>query len=214
MGAMAEASTHPDVNAFRDYLRHQFITLIARHPVEQAMLVKVLCEEYQRAAVQAKNGRVGEAASAMSALAEIAGATADPELCQALNTVALPARALVAWLSGDRQEARRLLDRSLEDCAALAARGHSYLTGRQLHLALNIARLQAEDDALAAAELTSRVADVAMGDATRWPFAGTDGLRLPLSELDRAATDGQVAKLRARLSGDVPSTIRAGQPPS
>jgi hypothetical protein len=215
---MVQASTHPDVNAFRDYLRHQFIVLIDRHAVEQAMLVKVLCEEYQRAAMQARDGSVGEAASAMSELAEIDGTPADPELRQALNTVALPAQALVAWLTGDRVEARRLLHRSLDDCAALAARGHTYLTGRQLHLALNIARLEAEDDADAAAQLTSRVADVAAGDATRWPFAGADDLRIPLSSIDRAAIDGQVARLRVRLSGDASgaaqSAIRAVERPS
>jgi hypothetical protein len=210
MAEGVRASRHPDVYAFRDYLRHQFTVLVARYPLEQAMLVRVLCEEYQRAATLAKEGSLEASASAMSELRELEALPTDGELRQALDTVALPAEALVAWLSGDGRGARVLLRRSLDSCHELSSRGHDYLTARQLHLALNIARLDTERAPQVAADLVRRVGAVAEGNADLWPFSGGRRLQVPLSGFDYAAIAAQIDGLRARLSGARRRVARSG----
>jgi hypothetical protein len=202
-------SQHPDVHAFRDYLRRQFAVLVARHPLDQAMLVRVLGEEYQRAAGLAKDGNLEAATAAMAMLGALEQLPTDGEPRQALDTVALPAEALVAWRSGDAQGARVLLHRSLDRCGELSPRGHDYLTARQLHLALNIARLDAERDPSAAAGLLARVVAVAEGDADAWPFSGARRLRVPLSGIDHAAITAQIHGLRARMSRAEPRAARS-----
>jgi hypothetical protein len=196
-----QVAAHPDVNAFQEFLRAQFVVLVGRYDIEAAVLVRVLCEEYQRAATTARSGDLAKAASVMAALEHEVQPPAQAELRSSVATVALPARAMVVWLSGDLPAAQRLLEDALEQCAVLAASGHDYLTGRRLHLALNVARLHVGRVAPAAArEEVGDLEVVAHGDRSRWPFAGSATLRLPLRGIDRAAIDGQIARLHARLA--------------
>ena len=196
---------HPDVNAFQDLLRAQFVVLGGRYGTERAVLVRVLCEEYQHAAATARSGDLEKAASVMAALEHEVQHPAEAELRRAVATVALPAQAMVAWLSGDAEAAQRQLEEALEECARLAASGHDYLTARRLHLALNLVRLDVGRIAPAVAlEEVARLEATAHGDRSRWPFAEPATLRLPLRGVDRAAIDGQVARLRARLADDGP----------
>ena len=200
--------THPDVNAFRDYLRSQFSTLIGRHPVEHAVLVKVLCEEHQRAAGLAKRGRSQDAAAAIAELESRITLPDDSELREAVRTVSLPATALVEWVNGNDDAALAMLHLALDDCASLARRDHGYLTGRQLHLALNVARLLVVQDPAASQSLLDRTELVADGDVSAWPFGGADRLVVPLRHFDDIAVRTQLAGVRARLARTPPLGTR------
>ncbi|MFI5536330.1 tetratricopeptide repeat protein [Nocardia sp. NPDC051900] len=93
----------------------------------------------------------------------------DRELTAVVRVEALPVLALLRFHDGDHDTAERRLRAALDTCHRLASEyGHRYLTGKQLHFAVNIARCTtARGDLDGAAALLERVAAIAKGTRAR-----------------------------------------------
>jgi len=195
------AQTAPtETHLLRELVRRQLTVLFSRHSPEDVILVRVLIEYCQHAAMIAKAGEVERARAELTALSR--QIPAEEELGRAVDVAALPALALVNWREGDHDAARGQLVDALDACAELASRwGHDYLTGKQLHLAINIVRVSiTQRDWGGAGTLLAALRAVAAGDRDRWPFAGRESLEVPLSGMESLVIDAQLARTADRLA--------------
>lgn len=185
----------------RHMARDQFSLLIRRHRPEDVILARVLTEHYQQVAMAVKGGELGAAAADFAELGGIA-LPDEQELRLVVAVAALPVGALIEFRSGRLPDAARALEQALAASVELAeAYGHYYLTPKQLHLAVNLARVTTADgDREGAAHLLERISAVANGDRTRWPFAGAGSLRLPLSPEAWTAVSAQLHRETGRLT--------------
>jgi hypothetical protein len=183
-------------------LRRQLTLLFSRHRAEDVILVRVLCEYYHHAALTAKSGDADGARRQLGALADGMPAPGHIELHSVVEVAARPVWALVSWLTGSHDRARQQLLDALDACAELSGTwGHDYLTGRQLHLGVNMARVAiTAGDFTEARSLLADLPAVVGGDPSRWPFAGASSLRVPLSGLERLAMTGQLDRAAQRLA--------------
>jgi hypothetical protein len=180
--------------------RRQLELLTARHSMEDVILARVLVEYYQHVAVEAKTGELDRASRDFAVLREQIPSPPHEELRWVVDVGALPVRALIRWKRDDLAAAREDLVAALDACSLLAVRyAHDYLTGRQFHLAVNLARLAvAEGEHGAARRLLSRLQATARGDRRAWPFSGAHKLRVPLTGPGAAVIDAQISKVMAR----------------
>lgn len=180
--------------------RRQLELLTARHAMEDVILARVLVEYYQHVAAEAKTGELDRASHDFTALWEEIPSPSHEELRWVVEVGALPVRALIRWKRDDLAAAREDLIAALDACSLLAVRyAHDYLTGRQFHLAVNLARLAvAAGEQSAARRLLSRLQATAQGDRGAWPFSGAEELRVPLTGASAAVTDTQIVKVMAR----------------
>ncbi|MEV6258369.1 tetratricopeptide repeat protein [Nocardia sp. NPDC051929] len=183
-------------------VRAQLEVLSARHAFAAIVTARVLIEHSQLAAADAKCGRLAAATATMDEI----GAhlpRPDRELTAVVRAEALPVLALLRFHDGDHDTAERRLRAALDTCHRLGSEyGHRYLTGKQLHFAVNIARCRtARGDLDGAAALLERVAAVAKGTRARWPFSDGSTLAVPL--LGRA--DAVIADLIRREYARLPA---------
>jgi hypothetical protein len=185
----------------RHMAREQFSLLIRRHRPEGVILSRVLTEQYQQVATAVKRGELGAGAADFADLGEIA-LPDEQELRLVVAVAALPVGALIDFRSGRLSDAARALEQALAACAELAeAYGHCYLTPKQLHLAVNLARVTTDEgNREGAAHLLDRISAVANGDRTWWPFAGVDSLSLPLSREAWTTVNAQIHRETDRLT--------------
>jgi hypothetical protein len=184
----------------RHMAREQFSLLIRRYRPEDVILTRVLTEQYQQVATAVKRGELGAAAADFAGLEGI-GLPDEQELRLVVAVAALPVGALIEFRSGRLPDAAQALEHALAACAELAeAHGHWYLTPKQLHLAVNLARVTTDGgDRESAARLLDRISAVASGDRTRWPFAGVESLSLPLAREAWTAVNAQLHRETGRL---------------
>jgi hypothetical protein len=200
---VADRRTAPDAHVAPTMLRRQLTLLFSRHQAEDVILVRVLCEHYHHAAMTAKSGHPD---AARRQLGDLAGGVPVPshiELRSVVEVAAQPVWALVSWLTGTHDRARGQLLDALDACAELSGTwGHDYLTGRQLHLGVNMARVAiTAGDHAGARSLLADLSAAVDGDPSRWPFAGAPSLQVPLTGLERLAMTGQLDRAAQRLAG-------------
>ncbi|MEH0661008.1 hypothetical protein QA860_25405 [Streptomyces stelliscabiei] len=193
-----------ETSPLREMARRQFDLLISRHRAEDVILVRVLVEHYQHVAQAVKDGQLALARSQLSSLAKGVPLPAHEELTRVIDVGALPVRALVEWREGEHRTARLQILDALDACGELSDRwGHDYLTGKQFHLAANIARVMiTEGDEDGTIELLAALRTVALdGDRTRWPFIGTASLDVPLQGLWRASVEEELQRVASHMTG-------------
>jgi hypothetical protein len=183
-------------------LREQLKALLTRHSFEDIVLVRALLEHYNEVAVTAKRGDLSRARRDFDALRTRVPLPPSDEIETLVASFALPVSALIYWQLGEYCRARKDLVGSFDACAALVrSYGHVFHGGRQLHQAVNYARvLLAEGKATEAAALATSLRKVSDGDRSSWPFRGADTLRLPVVGDWRTAIDGQLDKLESDLA--------------
>ena len=198
---VADDEVAADTNLVRELVRRQLGVLVHRHPAEDLILVRVLCEEYQHGAMLAKTGRPAQARRHLVVLDTQVPHPDDPELVDVLDVAREPAWALVDWIDGDTASALRRLDDALAACERLAGDlGHDYLAGKQVHLAVNVARVRAScGETQAAVSLLEALRQVVDGDVAPWPYAGATSLRVPLEGMERTAMVSQIESTATRL---------------
>ena len=187
--------------ASAEFRRRQLTLLLERHRHEDVILARVLTEHYQHVASEAKAGRGEGARAQLKMLAEEVPLPDTPELRGVVELAALPAWALVDFQEGNLDAARQLLLRALEVAAELAAcYGHDFLTGKRLHLAANVVRIEiADGQQERAAALLVNLRAVSLGNRNRWPFVGATTLDVPLSPDVRLVIDSQLGREQDRL---------------
>jgi hypothetical protein len=187
--------------AEREYFAGQFRALTKRHTAEDAILVRVLADHYQLAANTAKAGEVEEAKQMLESLARGVELPEGEEIELSVSVAALPVWALVHWLEGDSDRARRLLDGALDSGGRLASRyEHDYLTGRRIYIGVNVARvLVTAENFEEAAQVLNALGAVAAGDRGRWPFGEPDTLDVPLQGLTREVIGWHLDRTRSRV---------------
>ena len=182
-------------------LRRQLTLMFSRNVADDVLFVRVMVEEYQHAAGLAKQGRLAETRRALAALRDDISPPSGAELSLVLEVAALPVWSLLLWKEGDASRADAALSAALQACACLAEDwNHDYLTLKQLHLAMNIARVQGSTgDGKSAEALLAMLEAAVFGDRSAWPFAGGDRLSIPLTGLEREVALGELKRVRRRL---------------
>ena len=182
-------------------LREQLKALLTRHTFEDIVLVRALLEHYNEVAVAAKRGDLWRARRDFDALRTRVPLPPSHEIETLVASFALPVSALIYWQLGEYCRARKDLLSSFDACAELVRTfGHVFHGGRQVHQAVNYARvLLAEGKATEAAALVTSLRKVSDGDRFSWPFCGADTLRLPVLGDWRKAIDEQLDKLETAL---------------
>ena len=194
----------------REYFAKQFQTLIKRYKAEDVILVRVLADYYQHAANEAKGGRISQAKSELNALSDVRK-PADTELRFASRISERSVWALVSWKEGAYPVALGRLHKALDACAWLSVRrDHTYLTGRKIHIALNIARVMiAMGDLQRATQMQDALQIVIEGNPSAWPFAHPHTLRLPLEDPELGILKFQFLRNRNHLAKASKITARA-----
>jgi tetratricopeptide (TPR) repeat protein len=188
--------------AAAELLREQLKALLTRHSFEDIVLIRALLEYYNEVATLAKRGHLSRARRDYDALQTRVPLPPSDEIETLVASFALPVSALIYWQLGEYGRAREDLLGSFAACAALVQTyGHVFHGGRQIHQAVNYARvLLAEGKVTEAASLATRLRKVNDGDRTSWPFCGADTLRLPVMGDWRRAIDDQLDKLESSLA--------------
>jgi hypothetical protein len=186
----------------REASRQQFRLLIGRHRHEDVILVRVLAEHYHQVAIVAKNGAIDTAERQFESLARGVPVPAIRELRLVVDVASHPVLALINFRRSLYDSAATQLERALDACGTLASEyGHGYLTGKQLHLALNVARVATtQRDTPRASDLLSRIEKVIQGDRSAWSFGGGALLALPLAGATRAMIRAQLTRETHRLA--------------
>jgi hypothetical protein len=182
-------------------LRQQFKALLTRHTLEDVVLVRVLIEHYNQVALAAKRGDLMRARRDYEALSVKVPLPPAKEIAVILDSFALPVSALIYWQQGEYSFARCDLVNALKACADLVVSyGHTFVTGRQLHLANNYLRvLLSEGRTEEATGLFKSLQLVSNGDQSQWPFVGADTLTIPLVGDWRKAIDAQLRKIEGQI---------------
>ncbi len=188
-------------NTARALLEEQFRSLLKRHSFEDVVLVRVLIEHYNDVAATAKRGELTRAQRDFEALQARVPLPSE-EIKTVLDSFALPVSALIYWQLGEHRRARNDLVATFDAFAELArSYGHVFHGGRQLHQAVNYARvLLAEGKATEAAALATSLRAVSAGDRSSWPFSGGETLQLPVLGDWRRAIDTQLDKVESDLA--------------
>jgi len=199
--------------AGRMFAQNQFRTMAVRHAPEEIITLQVLMDYGQRAAQDAKHGRLVDARRWLAAIDGIP-LTTHPEFEGARSLSLLPVWALVRWREGEFLAAIEHLERALAAGYTLATRfGHRYLTTKLIHLAANVARvLQSAGENERALTVVSQLRAVIAGDASRWPYEGAATLKVALEGPERELIERQLRRteglantdLGKQLTGDAP----------
>ena len=189
-------------DAARALLEEQYKSLLTRHSFEDVVLVRALIEHYNEVAATAKRGDLYRAQRDFEALQARIPLPPSDEIKTILASFALPVSALIHWQLGEHRRARDDLTATFDACAELVrSYGHVFHGGRQLHQAVNYARvLLAEGKAKEAAALVISLRAVSAGDRSSWPFSGGETLQLPVLGDWRRAIDTQLDKVESDLA--------------
>ena len=195
-------------DALRSYLSRQFAVLTRCHSVDDIILLRVLADNHQHAALQAKKGSIATARSEMRALDTMA-LPDKRELHILYRVSARPAWALIHWFENDHQQAIQQLEVALCACAELAADyDHDYLTGKRIYLAANVARvlmsLGASGQAL---DRVTALKAVLSGDRSKWHFGGSESLEVPLNGAERLGLEHQLSRITHVHVGSGPTPV-------
>ncbi|MFE7741158.1 hypothetical protein [Nocardia sp. NPDC057455] len=209
--AVAPPTSPPASSTHYRTVRAQLDILSARHAFAGIVTARVLIEHCQLAAVDAKHGRL----AAATAIVDEVGARLrqpEPELTAVVRAEALPVLALLRFHNGDHATAERRLREALDVCHTLSLEyGHDYLTGKQLHFAVNIARCRtARGDIDGAATLLAHVEAVTNGNRAPWPFSGGSALAVPLPGRAGAVMADLIRREYARLPARALESHRPG----
>lgn len=188
--------------AVQIFNNRQFAALLRRHPLDEILILPVLADNYQHAAVEAKSKRVATARYEMYALDEMALAlSGDQEIQSVCHLSSLPVWALILWLEGCPEDAIEKLHGALQSCIELTNYSHDYLTAKRIHLAANIGRVLVSvgSESQAFAHVTSLQAVVA-GDRDKWPFEGRKSLDVPLEGSERLSIEYQLSRITDRIN--------------
>lgn len=186
----------------RALLAEQFKSLLQRHGFEDVVLLRALIEHYNEVASTAKRGDLSRARKDFDALQARVPLPPSDEIKTILASFAMPVSALIHWQLGEYPSARSDLTATFDACAELVrSYGHVFHGGRQLHQAVNYARvLVAEGKTKEASSLVICLRKVSAGDRSSWPFSGADTLQLPVLGDWRTAIDAQLDKVESDLA--------------
>jgi len=190
-----------EAEAVRRFVAEQFAWLTRRHPPATVILLRVLADEYQHAAVLVKDGDVQGGHTHAEALDRMS--TDESEELRAIRALsAQPVWALIWWKEGDPARAIEALMTALEAAERLADRyGYSYLSSKRIHLAANLARVFESTDALErATNWIHALRAVVAGDSSAWPLEGSSSLAVPLQPNDRLAIETQLDRIEERIA--------------
>lgn len=188
------------------YVTAECSALLRRHRFEDFLVLRTLADHHQHAATEAKLGHLAVARAQLRALDALC--PLGEELTLVYQLTAWPIWALIEWKAGDLDRARAHMHGTLDTAARLAARfGHNYLTARRIYLATNLARVEvsAARPGLAA-ERVEALRAVADGVRGRWPHAGADTLRVPLTGDEASMVCHQLNLLVASVTTGPPAT--------
>ena len=183
-------------------MQRQFAVLAVRHPIEDVVLIGVLADYHQQAAVKAKQGNPDQARADLRGTQAVSERIAAGELRTVVRVSEQPVQALLDWMADRPDDAVGRLSAALADARDLAAHhGHDYLTGRRFHLAANVARVQISTgrDDVARSVLNDLWAAMA-GERERWPFGAGEQLDVPLTGNTRTIIGAQLTRLGHRLA--------------
>jgi len=189
-----------EIEIAREYDRHQFAAMIGRHDAEAVMLVRVLGDFHHRAATHAKNGDARGARATLEATRDVVVPT-EREVELAIAVSEQPVWALIDWLEGRPTAARARLVSAIEAAISLVLQySHGYLTGKLLHLAANVVRVDVSTGALDRARSgLDALWDVQAGQADRWPYDAEEALKVPLQGQEAVIIRSQLDRLEAHL---------------
>jgi hypothetical protein len=191
-----------EIEIARQYDRQQFAAMIGRHDAHTIMLVRVLGDFHQRAATHAK---IGDARGARATLEATRDVIVPPEreVELAIAVSEQPVWALIDWLEGRPAAARAGLESAIDAASSLMLHySHGYLTGKLLHLAANVVRVDVSTGALDQARTgLDALWDVQAGHADRWPYDAEGALEVPLQGLEAVIIRSQLDRLEAHLEG-------------